>query len=215
MYGIPCVLDYRDEWLFTRGDWENSIKTSFAKKFDHILEGYVLKNCFKYVAANQSYIDSIMNKYTAISAYKGAVVTNGYDDDDFEKITNIPIVKDKKLSLRIQGLSGKLHHSEILLPLSTCFMKSTIINMNSLIYVLIYSGVLLKRKKKYIDQCDKNKIISVYGYIDHEKILNETCNSDVLLLTLSDLPGAEKIITGKIFEYMATGKIFCWRSAGR
>lgn len=206
VYRIPCVLDYRDEWLFTRDNWENSIKTSFAKKLDHILEGYVLKKCFKYVAANQSYIDSIMNKYTEISVYKGAVVTNGYDDDDFEKITNIPNNKDK-IVITYTGTLWKATSLRNFITALNLFYEKYNISNNKLPDLCInIFGRIVEEEKKCIDQCDKKEIISVYGYIDHEKILNETCNSDVLLLTLSDLPGAEKIITGKIFEYMATGK---------
>ncbi len=205
VYGIPCVLDYRDEWLFTRNNWENSIKTSFAKKLDHILEGYVLKKCFKYVAANQSYINSIMNKYTAISACKGAVVTNGYDDDDFEKITNIPNNKDKIIITYIGTLWKATSLRNFIVALNFFYENKNISNKLPDLCINIF-GRIVEEEKKYIDQCDKKPIINVYGYIDHEKIINEACNSDVLLLTLSDLPGAEKIITGKIFEYMATGK---------
>jgi len=49
-------------------------------------------------------------------------------------------------------------------------------------------------------------VVECYGYIDHEKVVEEMLNADILLLTLSDLPGSEKIIHGKAFEYMASGR---------
>jgi len=48
--------------------------------------------------------------------------------------------------------------------------------------------------------------VQIFGYVEHANLMKETMGADVLLLTLSDLPGACKIITGKAFEYMAAGK---------
>ena len=46
----------------------------------------------------------------------------------------------------------------------------------------------------------------VQKYFDRIKeIIKEITNADILLLSLSNLPGAEKIIPAKLFEYMATG----------
>jgi len=202
---VPCILDYRDEWLFTRDNWENSIKSSLAKKVDHVLERYVLKRCSGFVTANQSYIDSILDRYPAIPAHKGAVVTNGYDDDDFDDITHVPLKKDR-ITITYTGTLWKatsLRNFIIALDLFCDKLKSS---KNIPDFCINIFGRIVDDEKKYIDECKQKDTISIHGYFEHDKILNEIGNSDILLLTLSDLPGAEKIITGKIFEYMATGK---------
>ncbi len=44
LFRVPAVLDYRDEWSFSRENWENSIKSSLARKLDYKLERYVCNN---------------------------------------------------------------------------------------------------------------------------------------------------------------------------
>jgi len=205
MYRLPCILDYRDEWLFTRDNWENSIKSSLAKKLDLVLERYVLKHCSRFVAANQSYIDSILDRYPLIPAHKGAVVTNGYDDDDFDGVTPAPLEKDR-ITITYTGTLWKATSlGNFIIALDLFFNKYKYSKNVPELCINIF-GRIVDDEKKYVDECSHKDNISIHGYCEHDKILNKIGSSDVLLLTLTDLPGSEKIITGKIFEYMATGK---------
>jgi hypothetical protein len=69
----------------------------------------------------------------------------------------------------------------------------------------VYGRVVGDEKVCLEDETLKG-VIECHGYVQHHKVLEEMVNADILLLTLSDLPGAEKIINGKAFEYMASGR---------
>ena len=42
------------------------------------------------------------------------------------------------------------------------------------------------------------------GYISHEDVIKEQMKSRVLLLMINNTPNSKGIITGKVFEYMAS-----------
>lgn len=44
------------------------------------------------------------------------------------------------------------------------------------------------------------------GYVPHAEAIREMQAADALLLAVSDRPGAETVMTGKIFEYLASGR---------
>ena len=50
------------------------------------------------------------------------------------------------------------------------------------------------------------RILRVIPYIPHEKVIIEQSSSQVLLLFVNNSPNAKGILTGKIFEYMASGR---------
>jgi len=62
------------------------------------------------------------------------------------------------------------------------------------------------QEMSYLVTDDVSKFITLHGYVEHSAVVRHLHEADVLLISLSSLPGAEKIITGKVFEYMATGK---------
>ena len=54
------------------------------------------------------------------------------------------------------------------------------------------------------------KLVEIVPYIPHNQVIEEQANSDVLLLFVNNTPNAKGILTGKIFEYMASGRpILC------
>ena len=72
-------------------------------------------------------------------------------------------------------------------------------------------------KIRLIGQVDNSVLISIkenklenhveiIPYIPHEKVIIEQSSSQVLLLFVNNSPNAKGILTGKIFEYMASGR---------
>ena len=45
--------------------------------------------------------------------------------------------------------------------------------------------------------------VEVQGYRPHDQVIAEMARADALLLTLEDLPGSQRVIPAKLFEYLA------------
>jgi hypothetical protein len=66
-------------------------------------------------------------------------------------------------------------------------------------------GRITENERKYFNVPEIRELITVLDYQPHSQIIQEIVDADILLLTFSDLPGAERVIPGKVFEYMASG----------
>lgn len=202
---IPVVVDFRDEWVFARNHLENAQRGRFAQWVDHFLEGYVVSKCSGFVAATQSYVDGIYHRHPKVFRDKGLAITNGYDEDDFTTIVKIPSEGEKKkINILYTGTVWKATSLKpFLLALKQALIIAPSLN-HKMVFTLI--GRVVGEEKEILDDPIFLNIINIMGYRKHRETIQEMFDADVLLLTLSDIPGSEKIIPGKTFEYMATGK---------
>jgi lactate dehydrogenase-like 2-hydroxyacid dehydrogenase len=72
------------------------------------------------------------------------------------------------------------------------------------IKVNIY-GSVHSRQLAEIEAFNRADIINVIPYLPHRELITRIVNSDILLLVIPDTPDNKGILTGKIFEYLATG----------
>lgn len=207
MFGIPVVLDYRDGWQFSRKNWEQANKNRLAFFMDAMLERFVLNNCNGYTVASQRYVADITSRYSQLIGDKGEVITNGFDPDDFTgRDTVIPSTPDK--SGRFEMVyAGTVWSATSLNNFSIALSKllEERPELKDKIRLNIF-GRIVEGERDCLDADALRGIVECHGYVEHERVVREIDEADVLLITLSDLPGAEEIITAKAFEYMASGK---------
>ena len=79
---VPVVVDFRDEWTFSRNQLENAQKGTIARKLDYFFEKYVVTKCSAITTASQSYTDTMVSNYQ-LPVGKATTITNGFDEEDF------------------------------------------------------------------------------------------------------------------------------------
>ena len=204
--GVPVILDYRDEWAFSRDQWENAIKHNLARRLDLIFERFSIKQCSAFTAANESYVSGIYSAYPNVSADKGFVVTNGFDEDDLNPLVHKDLLarNDSQISIVYTGTVWKATSLNTFISVLKNLLKMEPA-LRDVLRVKIF-GRVVDAEQGYLQDGDLTGVLQMFGYIEHDELMRETMSADVLLITLTDLPGADKIITGKAFEYMAAGK---------
>jgi len=209
LFSVPVIIDFRDEWAFSRNQWENLSKSRFHSHCDFVLEKVALKACTNFTAATQSYVTSLQSKHKSCTRnsnfIKGVCITNGYDDDDFALSSIEKRTSAKGGKIRIV-YSGTVWRATSLKPFLEAILK---IEQNSgkilaRMEIDIFGRVVPEERGSYLYKA-LSRIIKVHGYVGHAEVVKAIVNADILLLTLSGTDGAEKIIPGKTFEYMATG----------
>lgn len=202
IFQIPVVVDFRDEWIFARSNIENAGRGKIVDLFDFWLERLVLSFCRDFTAATQSYVDSIRLRHRAAAQGKGIAITNGYDEDDFNGLERQRL-SDGKFRILYTGTVWKATSLE---PF-TKGVESLLDECPELCEVLSVRiiGRVVETEQGYLQKLEKLGVLETKGYCSHYQVLQEMIDADLLLLTLSDLPGAEKIIPGKLFEYLAAG----------
>lgn len=200
---IPIVVDFRDEWAFSRESMEHSVKNSFARWFDLMLERATLQLADGFTAATHSYVDGILQRHPCIHPSKGRAITNGYDEDDFVGLKRTP---HEGAYLNIVYVGTVWHATSLRFYLRS--LKQVLLEVPELkgklkLHII---GRVLPEEQEYINDEEVKGIIKTYGYLPHKDVLQHILDADALLLTLSQVSGAEKIIPAKTFEYIASGQ---------
>lgn len=202
IFRVPVVIDFRDEWIFARNNIENAGRGAVVEFFDFWLERLTVKLCSDFTAATQSYVESIRLRHQGATRGKGVAITNGYDEDDFKGLKR-QRQPDGKFRILYTGTVWKATSLEPFVK----GVERLLVDRPELKDVLSVRivGRVVESERHYLEPLIRLGIIDIAGYFSHDQVLQEMFDADLLLLTLSALPGAERIIPGKVFEYLATG----------
>ena len=199
-FNIPWVADFRDPW--TDIDFYKDLKlTRYADRKHHRLENQVLTEATRVVTVGWDCAKGLESH----GAKDVIVITNGYDFD-------CPILEtDENLSQRQQetslftmshiGIIGANRNPE------TFWQAIAELDLSIKIRLIgqVDNSVIESIKRNNIE-----KYVEIISYIPHNQVIEEQKKSDVLLLFVNNTPNAKGILTGKLFEYMASGRpILC------
>ena len=198
---IPWVADFRDPW--TGIDFYSQLNlTKLADSYHHKLEKRVLTNADKVIAVGWHMAEELKG----LGAKDVEVITNGFDESDFKD--SIKGVKNKKFTISHIGSLNKDRNPTILWPAlkeiiakDEVFKKSFKLKLVGKVDHFVLDSIEENGLSEYLEKID---------YLPHNEISKVLTSSDLLLLLLNDTPNIEGIVTGKIFEYLASQRpILC------
>lgn len=207
---IPWVADFRDPW--TDIDFYKDLKlTRCSDRKHHRLERQVLSEATRVVTVGWDCARGLENH----GANNVAVITNGYDDNIcVETHGSASLHKTPTFTMSHIGIIGanrnpetfweainELVHSTDETEVKTRLIASLRVRLIGQIDNSVLESIRLNNIEKYVE---------IVPYIPHNQVIVEQQKSDLLLLLINNTPNAKGILTGKIFEYMASGRpIFC------
>ncbi len=205
-FGVPVVVDFRDDWRFYRLHMENAVKSPFAEMLDGVLEKFVILNCSAFTAATASYVRNLSERYGISDQRKGHVITNGFDASDFGAYQAQVNTENNDQIIRFL-YSGTVWRATSLFPFFKAItgLVRAYPELRKRLQITIMGRVVDAETVSISDRWLQG--ITIFrGYVSHDAVVKALNTADVLIITLSDLDGADKIIPAKTFEYMATGK---------
>jgi glycosyltransferase involved in cell wall biosynthesis len=133
-----------------------------------------------------------------------AVITNGYDFNIEELKTKSDL--SEKFTMSHVGIIGAARNAtKFWAALGELIKDNNISDFSNLLKIRLIgqvdNSVLLSIKENNLENH-----VEIIPYIPHEKVIIEQSSSQVLLLFVNNSPNAKGILTGKIFEYMASGR---------
>jgi glycosyltransferase involved in cell wall biosynthesis len=132
---------------------------------------------------------------------KTEVITNGYDEDDFKGIT--PIIPAMFTITYVGTLSD-------IYPIDSFLNAVQIFKNKGHEILLRFIGTVSQNQKDLIQSKSGDSILEFIPYVEHPAAIQYMLKTSVLLLIIPDHQSNKSIITGKIFEYIASGKpIIC------
>jgi glycosyltransferase involved in cell wall biosynthesis len=199
--GLPWVADFRDPWTTNRyADY--IFITKYANK---LLESKVINNADAVISVSKPIIEDFINRYPNTDAEKFNVITNGYDEQDFNSF-NFQEIKTEKFVITYTG---------------TMYGEDTPENFFKAIENLVSAGSLKvedllirfvgRMSSKATEQiaCFSSKYrdtIELIDYVPHEQSIKKLEESYALLFILNGGEECRGIYSGKIFEYIRTNR---------
>jgi glycosyltransferase involved in cell wall biosynthesis len=204
--GLPLVLDYRDEWTLSGSYWENRRVDWLSGRIQKVMERRVLRSAQAVIAttrASAQTLDKIRAK--AGSHAQVSCIYNGFDPDDFFHFPTSTSKNGKPYRLAYVGTLWNLTSVEPLVRAVRRLVTQQPVARDS--FELCFIGRRMKPQQELIDGLKElNCRIVEFPYVEHRECMQLVRSADALCVLLSDLPGAERVVPAKIFEYLAARK---------
>ena len=188
-FKIKWISDFRDPW--TEIDYFQQLPlTKKAKKKHHQLEQEVLEKSDMVIVVGET-----MKKKFLKHNHNIEVLTNGFDSYE----NSLTIELDSNFSITHVGLMNADRNPTILWEVLYEISSENIDFKNNLRIKFI--GKIDDTVIQDIQVFNPKNIVRI-PYLDHEEVRKYQASSQVLLLSINQVPSAKGIITGKIFEYL-------------
>jgi glycosyltransferase involved in cell wall biosynthesis len=193
--GIRWIADLRDPWTDIYY-YEKFYPTYLSRRIDSSYEKSVLKSADKIITVGKSLKEIFSSKVPGIKE-KIVVISNGYDEEDFSGLT---ASKPEIFTISYIGtLAGSY-------PVNGFLKAVKSLSEKGISFKLRFTGVVSKEHKELISSTAGKSNIEFIPFSDHSTAIKNMLGSSALLLIIPDHLSSRSIITGKLFEYLASGK---------
>jgi glycosyltransferase involved in cell wall biosynthesis len=199
--GLPWVADFRDPW--TNIDFYKELMLSKrADRKHHQLEKEVVTEADRVVVVG----NQMKEEFEALSGRGVDVVTNGYDEADLQPQPKES--RDKRFTLTHIGLLNQ-HRNHEAFWAACAELKKEVPGFGEDVLVKLVGKADVSATQS-IARHGMEGNVEMIDYLPQAEAVKMQGRSQVLLLSINNTPNAKGVITGKIFEYLASGRpILC------
>lgn len=192
---LKWLADFRDPW----SEWGllDSLKVGTAARSIHRrMEAKVLETADKIITITPFYV----RQFETLSNRKVTLLTNGFDEDDFKKLT---IERTDKFVIRHVGIvNEKCDPRPFMLAFHSLVLENEQFRSN--VHV-DFVGEVHPQFKAFVEaNPDLSRFTTFTPPVPHSDLMLLYGKSSVLLLILTGYKDAEGYMPGKLFEYLAT-----------
>lgn len=199
--GIPWIADFRDPW--TEIDYYSDLPlTKWADRKHHKLEREVLTKADKVVTVGWDSARSLGR----LGNRNVRVVSNGYDWEADATQQVVPLTQEFTLT-HLGVITPSRNIPQLWAALKELKEEDAEFGKKLKIRLVGQVDQAVMQSLTATKLTDNTELIP---YIPHAEIQQMQQSSQVLLLLINNTPNAKGILTGKLFEYLASGRpILC------
>ena len=201
--GIPLVLDYRDEWDLSNAYLENKRLGLVSRFLQRRLQQRVVRSARAMVATTKASAQAL-ERIRGIAGSSASVqwIYNGFDPEDFPAAAGFGPRPETCCRLVYVGTLWELTS---IAPLvegieALADLRPDLVGRLELVVAGRCTGPqeqLLGRLKRL--PC---RVVR-HAYLPHDQAVDLMASAHRLCVLLADLPGADRVVPAKLFEYMA------------
>lgn len=207
-FQLPLVFDFRDEWDLSSRYLEHTPRGWWANLIQSRMQRNLLKQADSVIATTQASAQFYQQKLSEVSNPAQAhCLYNGFDPEDFPatEIPPDPSDADDVFRLVYTGTLWNLTDIEPLVLAIEEIQKATPRLLPKLELVCV--GRKTPEQQQILNRVQQTTCRTKFlDYCDHKQVATFLQQAHALCLLLSDVPGAERVVPAKLFEYLASQK---------
>jgi glycosyltransferase involved in cell wall biosynthesis len=193
---IPWIADFRDPW--TNIDFYSGLMlTRWADRKHRLLEKKVLQNADTVVSVGKSWAKELGE----LGDRNVEVITNGFDPEDFRPNK---IEVGEKFSITHIGSMNKDRNHPLFWETLSHMANSDKSFAEKLEIRLVGKNDISVCEN--IEKFGLSEYVVITEYVPHKEIEDYLRSSAILYLPVNNTPNALGILTGKVFEYLHSGR---------
>ena len=199
---VKWVADFRDEWTnnpYTLDNPYNPIRTKIEKNME-----YSVLTSADVLITNTPIMRKNFVENNELDGDNFFVIPNGYDEEDFAGLDLSKRKNDKLTFVYTGALYGRRKPDTFFQALKELKEEKRI--DGNKIHIELIGNYHKDKLQAQIDSYSLTNEFEIVGYVPHDECIKHQLDSDVLVLIEGVGRGAEAFYTGKIFEYMNTGR---------
>ncbi|MDZ7605430.1 MAG: hypothetical protein U5K79_07530 [Cyclobacteriaceae bacterium] len=193
---IQWLADFRDPW--TDIDYYDELKlTTWADKKHHRLEKEVLQSADRVVCVSPSN-GAVLGKKGNVSV---EVITNGFDESDVQAAS---VSRNKKFSISHIGTFMANRNPEALWQALAELMEE-VAGFKANFHLTLIG----KTDASILQELEKYQLlpyVESLSQVTHQEAIRRQQQSQVLLITVNKTGDSKGMVTGKVFEYLVSGR---------
>ncbi len=213
-YHIPWIADYRDPWVASKvyAEAVYSYMVPDEILFDQKLERLLVLDMDAMIVAGESWKSLYISAYD-IKPDRIHIISNGYDEADFEGLT-IRNKKNDKFTLCYNGSLGYNRKPRYALETISELIDEGIIDKKRIRW--IFNGPLPKwMYESEIEPFDRYCIVQNNQMLSHRESIQIAMDSDILVMYGEIGEMAKLNYPAKFYEYLRIGRpIICFSTPG-
>jgi len=196
-FDLPWIADFRDPW--TEIDFYDRLRlTRRADRKHRSLEQAVLKGADRVVVIGKS----MAERFRELAGTDPVVLPNGYDEADFAA-TFAPQPGNKFTILHVGAMNRDRNHPVFWNALASLVRENR--EFAAAVEIRLV-GKLDYSVTESIRDAGLQDLTRSETYLPHNRIAQALQSASLLYLPINRTPNARMIQTGKIFEYLASGR---------
>jgi len=197
-FDFPWLADFRDPW--TNIDFYDQLMlTKYANAKHKKLEKQVLLKADRVVIVSWNWAEDLKK----IAPVRVDVVTNGYDEEDFQFPSAEPMEKKEFIVCHLGSINKDRNPHQFWKAVKELAGRHN--DFRSQIKIKLIGKNDISVTESIISHNLENMAEKI-PYIPHDHAISMLNASDVLLLPLNNTPNTDGVIPGKLFEYLASRK---------
>jgi glycosyltransferase involved in cell wall biosynthesis len=197
-FGVKWIVDFRDPWSGII--FYHELGHSFASRaLDRNYERKVVDAADTLIVVGEKMGEDLTEDF-GLKPGKVQVVHNGFDSRDFKSL-NPEHQKDQNFRVVYTGTLSSLYNFQPMFRAVAECSKTTSISCE--IYGKIHSNI----QEELLEIWPNFQFM---GEVKHGEVNKKQQRADLLVMAIADVPNAEHVVSGKLFEYLKSGNpILC------